>query len=446
MKILFIAQAFAPDSAIGAVRISKLSKYLHSFGHEVTILCSSKCVGKRDENLLDELQGISIHRYDALCVGGEKRSSRLVSRIRYYSKRILIKLYTNIVYPIKYVKETRNVKKEILDYYALHFKDERFDILFATFSPRATIEAGMDISARYGMPLLVDLRDLMNHSGYPLIIQLWNKPLQEKAIRTSRCTLVISNGQKKILERQYNTLSDKIEVLSNGFDAGHSSDSIKGHNESGNDNLVFVYTGTLYEGQRNLTPLYRVIKDIRESSCFNFRFIYAGTSSQLVHLQMSKYGIQDILDNRGKLTRSESEVVQNEADIFLVASWNTEKEQGIMTGKFYDGIRSGKPIVALVSGDVPESDLYLLNEEYHYGYCYESCKGDSFDGLKNYIIKLCEEKRKHGLLRFAQSEELRARFSYNNIAKELESKMIEIVREKHRDENCNSRRSTPTIY
>ena len=41
-RILIISYFFAPQNAMGAVRPTKLAKYLSRMGHEVTVLCGPR--------------------------------------------------------------------------------------------------------------------------------------------------------------------------------------------------------------------------------------------------------------------------------------------------------------------------------------------------------------------------------------------------------------------
>lgn len=433
MKILFIAEFYAPDSVIGAVRISKLSKYLHRFGHDVTVVCSSKIVGKKDDKLLEELEGISIHRFDDIpyiekTSNSTKRNNKKLEKLIFVSKKIFKTGYMNLIYPINYFKETKRNRESIINYYKDNLKSNKYDIIVATFSPAFTVEAGIEISEKENIPLIVDLRDLMDGVSYPFFIRCRNGRVQERAISRSSCTYAISNGQKKILSAKYKTLNSKIEILNNGLDEEnlHLRRHDEDHNTDQSGTLIFAYTGIIYGGRRDLTPLFRVMAEIKKSRSYNFKLIYAGTESQLMGILMDKYGIRDMLDDRGSISRSEADAVQDEADIFLVSSWNTKNEQGMMTGKFYDGIRTGKPIISLMDGDVPDSDLYQINEEFHYGYCYEACRNQSYEGLRDYVIYCCEEKRNKGFVKASYSSELIGRFSYKNIARKLEKKIFTI--------------------
>ena len=137
-------------------------------------------------------------------------------------------------------------------------------------------------------------------------------------------------------------------------------------------------------------------------------------------------GLEDILEDKGVLSRTQTERVQMEADLFLVAAWNTKKEQGQMTGKFYEGIRTGKPILVLMGGDVPNSDLYKLYKRFNYGYCYEKCRDGSKKELYEYVLRMSREKYINGKINYCQSKELKNTFKYETLVRKLDKILLEI--------------------
>ena len=131
--------------------------------------------------------------------------------------------------------------------------------------------------------------------------------------------------------------------------------------------------------------------------------------------------MESILVPHGYVSRAEAARIQCASDVFLVLSWNLKDSQGILTGKFYEGIRAKKPILSIISGDLPGSELYVLNEKYHYGFCYEDCRGEEqFSRLCDYLEKVYNEKLRYGSVRYQVNPELEAAFRYDHLAQQLE--------------------------
>jgi hypothetical protein len=422
MKILIIAEFFAPDSVIGAVRITKFAKYLYSFGHDITVLCSARCIGKRDDALLNELGGIRICHYNNEVEGDDHKKSNRAKPQFYFIKKIVRKLYKETIFSIQYYIKSNKDKNSIISYYMQNLFDENYDIAISTFSPLAAVEAGVEIAKKGRAKLIVDMRDLMDSVNFPYFIRNINKVIQKKIIKYADATLVVSDGQKNLLSQKYDKRGDTIFVINNGYDNINTlAEKISYERE-----LVIAYTGILYGGKRDLSALFEVIREIRAKYKYCFKFVYAGTDAVELRRQMRICGLEDILEDKGVLSRTQAERVQMEADLFLVAAWNTKKEQGQMTGKFYEGIRTGKPILVLMGGDVPNSDLYKLYKRFNYGYCYEKCRDGSKKELYEYVLRMSREKYINGKINYCQSKELENTFKYETLVRKLEKILLEI--------------------
>jgi glycosyltransferase involved in cell wall biosynthesis len=157
-------------------------------------------------------------------------------------------------------------------------------------------------------------------------------------------------------------------------------------------------------------------------------FEYAGPHFDMIHAQAKKYGVEEILADHDFVSRSEAYEIQCRSDVFLVLSWNTEHERGVLTGKFYEGIRAGKPILSMVTGELPNSELNLINEKYHYGYCYEICRAqEQYAGPKDWVEKAYVCKRTGKAIPYDPEPGLFDDFCYENLAKQLEKIMTDLT-------------------
>ena len=166
----------------------------------------------------------------------------------------------------------------------------------------------------------------------------------------------------------------------------------------------------------------------------NVRLHYAGRNFDYLLQQADKFGMAGILKNHGHVTRSEAAQIQASADIFTVLSWNTTTSKGVLTGKFYEGIRAGKPILAMVAGNVPNSELDLINEKYGYGFCYENCREkEQFQALCDYLEGLYREKMSAGSISYTPDPALETDFRYDTLSKKLEKLCFDVMGQKNSD-------------
>lgn len=429
MKILIISYGFAPSSVIGAARPTKFAKYLSSFGHDVTVLCSKKCYGAEDKDSMIGLEKVKI------CRVGDNSETKIGKRVAKRKKDpvylLLKRIYYSFVWPISYYKNNYNSYIEMRNYYGNNLKNNNYDIVISTSPDLSNVFLANYLKKKFNFNIVLDLRDNMTDPQYPLSVNLFNGRYQNYSIAESSRTFVVSKSAAAKLKLENPSYSDKINTLYNGYDNIYESNMVVSHTSSA---LKIAYTGTIYSGLDDSTPLFYAIRKLIDEYGYEFQIDYAGQDFAILKEQASKYELTNIVSDYGIVNRKEAEQIQINADLFLVLSWNTKKQQGILTGKFYEGIKCNKPIIAIVKGELIDSELYMLNEEYHYGYCYEEERNNSQEGLYDYLRICCQEKRQYGCLKRDQSNELAEKFHYKNLTKELEKQLYEIVKEKREKE------------
>ena len=80
--------------------------------------------------------------------------------------------------------------------------------------------------------------------------------------------------------------------------------------------------------------------------------------------------------------------MQKNATALLLLTWNESDYKGVVPGKLFEymAIKS-VPIIALVTGDVAESEVALMIRDSESGYAWEQA-ADNTDGLKQYVLRL----------------------------------------------------------
>lgn len=437
MNILIIATFFPPDTAIAAVRPYMFAKYLTKMGHQVTVLRSGQLECIPDDSMSCEELGIRVVSYlgeDSPAERFERgeqvqtqfspKKSRMDSLpygVRKIAKDGVQSLKSALVLTkIARAKSRFAKQKACID----ALEGERFDVVFATYAHLENIYAGGYAARKFGCKWILDIRDPIarqsdtNFLNYPA----W-KAIQRNLVRSCDACTAVSEG---VAGDVAPGTGKEIITLYNGYDAETVLEDLTVQDGI----LRIVYTGVMYN-KRSAEPLFRVISELAAAGKVDLNkicFDYAGPHFEMLQSQAQKYGVEAILVNHGFVSRGQAAQLQSKSDIFLVLTWNTREEKGVLTGKFYEGIRARKPILSLVSGDVPGSELEMLNDKYHYGFCCEKASGDTgVEELKRWILDAYEKKQQGRSPAYDPEEALFTAFTYRGLTEKLEKLMRELV-------------------
>lgn len=439
MKVLIICPVIFPDSVIAAVRPSMFAKYLSSFGHNVTILRSgevSKMVSKLDEDR--PYRVISYLGYNCDAERYERgeiipKRNAVTSKTSKKQKSIHKKLYDikhSIEEPISIFKDIRKAKSNFfLQKGALEkIKHDHFDIVFSTYSPLEDVYAGEYAAKLFNCKWIMDFRDLLVQTT----TRSWLRNqvfgfIQKRAVKNASLCTAISEGLATNLKKCVQ--NSNVVTLYNGYEPSKSDASCSESNRV----LSICYTGNVYSRRGEaLQELLRAFQFLSKNNLIdqrNLKIKYAGDQSDKLRQMLAGYGLDIEIEDNGFLSPKETDALQQNSDIFLVLSWNTKQDQGILTGKFFEGIRAKKPMLAMVVGDTPYCELWQLNEKYHYGFCYEKVVGEeSFKQLCDFLIRLYNEKTNTGKINYIQSKTFEEDFRYENLSRQLESICLNLIK------------------
>lgn len=438
MKVLMIVSAFPPDTVIGAIRPYMFAKYLQKTGHQVTVLRSGNISRNPDNTMLSKELGIRVYSYLGENCAAERfeRGEKVEKTFRpvksrltflpYSLRKPVAAVYRKLKTPIRlwqeYQAESRELKIQKA-YMDKKMSDEQFDVVYATYSGLSNIYAGKYAAEKFGCKWLLDFRDPIAretiHSG--LEYRLW-RFFEKRAVLSADICTAVSDG---VAEQIAKGTGKKVYTVYNGYDASEAS----GAEAKKDGSLRFVYTGVMYE-DRTAEPLFAAISDLNRAGkvdLANIRFEYAGSNFEVLFNQAKQHGVESILMDHGIVGRQEAARIQTDSDIFLVLTWNTRQEQGVLTGKFYEGVRARKPILAVVTGGEPNSELLKLNEKYKYGFCYENCSEKAqYHALCNWIETAYSKKTSGEDVPNMPKAELFSDFLYENLTTGLEQKLKEL--------------------
>ena len=442
MNILIITSYFPPDTAIAAVRPYMFATHLSEGGNKVTVLRTGLFFKAPFDEYTSENGFEVISALGSNCPAERfKRNEyegyvpKPLSKGHYLPRGIKLSLKFLIDAaavingkPPKRLREPCAVlsrQKKCID--RLYRRGRCYDVVFSTCGSIENIYAGRYAANVFGAKWIMDFRDPMVRRGKQNDDFWWNrfgKEATECAVKNADCITAVSCGLADVL-RSCNP-SANVRVIYNGFDDRQQLPKA----DTAPNVLSLCYTGTVYDDQKTVLErlaecIARLIKQKRIGRN-DIKVNYAGTDFKAFQAAFGGFGISDVLEDKGYLSKNDTLKLQLESDVFTVFSWNTKQSRGILTGKFYEGIKCGKTILALVSGDTPGSELMQLQKKYGYGFCYEQAgPKNMMCALEEYIERLCQEKKEKGSLSYKQPQELYDTFSYTNLTKELFKLMAE---------------------
>lgn len=433
MKILIICTYYPPDTVIAAVRPYMFAKYLSEMGHEVTVLRSGVISGVGDL-FFEKSKQIRVISYlgpnsqAELFEKGLSGKGEVTSKSRiWFLPRGLRNCVSKVFHFLERPNQVRKAKKQVNERIQMiektineQLSEEKFDIVYSTYGGAENVIGGQYAMKYYDSKWVMDLRDSLldcvshNHAMVKFLARF-----DQIVINQPDAITVVSEGLKNEYERK---TQKPVSVVYNGYEQCESNDGI---NDDHNDKILRIcYTGQLYGiRQKALDCLLDAVSKLIQTGRIcesNISLIYAGQNED-EFIENAKYkGLQNIIQSYGYVSREKTMQIQLMSDIFTVLSWNTNEMQGVLTGKFYEGIRARKPILAIIVGDKPDSELMLLNQKYNYGFCYESCMND-LKVLMEWIYAMYEEKINFGRIKkYGENRLLEADFDYQCLAKKLE--------------------------
>ncbi len=405
MNILICSKLFYPNNAIGAVRVTIFAKFLHEKGHNVTVL-----TGASNHFAASDIeQSLQIVR-----VNNSNGALKLMSRVERsinspqtatYNKEQKIRKSERFGKTLSSLRSLRLQIYTLLleyDWYAQakkiindKMRETHFDIVISSYGPLSSyLAARYIVKQKQASYWISDLRDQMENEEYPQIINRVYKHYENDMIKKVNAITVVSIGQREMLRKlvgETSFLTQQVHVVYNCFEkelprfTKESASFLYKRSKK----LNIVYSGSLYNGKGDMSMLFKALHELlveQKVLLTNFQIHYAGKNSAELYDQASGFQLAESIVDHGYLSRAESIRLQESADILVVLAWNTKKEQGILSGKFFEYIQSFKPIISIVSGDVRLAELTEMVENFKLGIGCEQISEDvDLPRLKDFL-------------------------------------------------------------
>jgi glycosyltransferase involved in cell wall biosynthesis len=220
---------------------------------------------------------------------------------------------------------------------------------------------GLKLKEMTGVKWLADFRDPWTDIDFydQLKLTRWadnrHHYLEKKVLQKADLVISVSESNKLQLLKKSDA---NINVITNGFDESDFSDTSSKLDKK----FTIAHIGT-FMANRNPDVLWEVLSElISENNDFKVDFelhLIGKTDAHILDL-IHKKGLSDCLRSTGSVTHKEAIQFQKNAQVLLITVNKTGDSKGMVTGKVFEYLVSGRPILAIGPED---GDLaYILKD------------------------------------------------------------------------------------
>lgn len=376
-RVLMAAYYFPPLSGSGVFRSIKFAKYLPLYGWQPTVISTDRPPNGwnfADESQVAEIpQGMEVVRVpDGISTGRETslNSARVqaileflrgVLRFSPEADRIFSKVcqtHAGIMQMLTFPCAALSWAYDVVQYIEKNIDLKRYDAIYTTSGPSSAHLIGFYLKQKYGIPWVADYRDPWtfnpygaaydpNKAGQRLLFEL-----ESVLLRGADCNLTVEDSLIAVYEKQFGLGREKIVSITNGYD--EEDFAALRHSQNRTDKFTINYSGLLYTRQRSVDPVLRAIRQLRiekKIDLSKLRFRIVGTSEPGNIEAAERYGLAQIMDHTGYLSHSQALQANVDADLLLLLVGDEPRFKPVYTGKFFEYLRSGRPILALAPKD-----------------------------------------------------------------------------------------------
>lgn len=216
-NVLVISFYFPPMGLSGVQRTLKFVKYLPEFGWNPLVLTTSpKSYYAFDEELQQEIDESTVKIFRTGTQSKRKVRGFPSNYVLQNVGRYIASFFLQPDTKIKWKKKAIELGKRILS-------QNNVDVIFATAPPFTSFLVAKELSDEFGIPFVVDYRDVWVDNPfhfYPTLFhKMYVRKLEESILKQASRIIVTFRGTKDVLLTKYPFLrSEEVVIIPHGFD------------------------------------------------------------------------------------------------------------------------------------------------------------------------------------------------------------------------------------
>ena len=367
-KVLIITYYWPPSGGSGVQRWLKFTKYLRDFNWEPVIYTPENPeIPVEDSSLLKDIpDGITILKkriwepysfYKRFLgqKGEDKIQTGFLTEKRKPKRKEKISVWIrgNFFIPDARKFWTGSSVKYLTNY----LKKNPVDIIISTGPPHSMHLIALGLKKKLNIPWLADFRDPWTNIDFynELKLTRWadkkHKKQEQLVIKEADSLIVVGTTLKK----EYQNMGAKnVSVITNGYD----------HDDYIDDNVCLdkkfsiMHAGTITYS-RNPQDFWSVVSElVNEHRDFaeDLEIKLIGKIDLSVNENITRLGLDKFVVKTNYLSHKETIREQKRSHILFLPINNTKNAKGIITGKLFEYLAAGRPVLAIgpTDGDAAE--------------------------------------------------------------------------------------------
>jgi glycosyltransferase involved in cell wall biosynthesis len=371
-KVLIITYYWPKSGGAGVQRWLKFTKYLPEWGWAPVVLTvkeESASYAQWDESLDKEIDPfLRVIRTSSF------EPYSLYARLS-GKKQIPFGGFSNEASPSFFQKVSRAIRgnffipdprrgwnRYVIRAAEMLMKGEQFDAIITTGPPHSTHLIGLHLHRKSRIKWIADFRDpwtdiyYYKELSHSVPAKWYDKKLEKKVLLSCNKIVTVGKELKDLLLAKSDKLTEeKIEVITNGYD----SSDFEGFDKKRAERFTVTYTGTISSYYR-IDGFVKALTELPEEIRRQIFIRFVGNMSQNIAELFERASMSRQLEYTGYVSHHQSIEYLFESALLLLLIPDVKENKGILTGKFFEYLATGKPILAIgpTDGDVAG----ILNE------------------------------------------------------------------------------------
>jgi hypothetical protein len=352
VKILLLSHAFPPLSVIASHRAYGWARAWAAAGHEVHVLTPAKSAMDGPLDLDLPTDGLQLHiipawwarppapASGAATASGLARWALLKRKTRRLRDRLGPLGDIRLLLVPGLVRAGRRLAAS-----------GGLDVIVSSYGPASNVIAGSILARETGIPWVVDYQDLWSENYLRPRGAIWRRAslaAERRIVRRAAMLVTLSQGLAARIER---SLGRAATVAYFGY--LEDEDDPPADAAAAGPEPALLYAGRLYEGHQAVARFFgclaKVLKrraDISEM----LRLDFYGPDQAPLRRMVQAAGAAPLTRLAGLIAHRDVLAAERRAAALLFFDWTDPSAPGVMTGKLFEYLRSGQPIVFIGAG------------------------------------------------------------------------------------------------